>query len=197
MIRRTAITLLISAATLAADDKDSLITLGKECRIGPISSGMTLLGVKTAVGANNMVPAELDGPEGTKLEGLKVYPGTDREFHLVLEQIDNEKHAVEAIVVGKAWKFANGLKAGLSIPEVEKINGKPFRITGFGWDLGGYGLFEGGTLLGKVTLRFDTKADNISDRITGDVQISSKDKDLLAAKPFVSEPISVNLRKDS
>jgi hypothetical protein len=27
----------------------------------------------------------------------------------------------------------NGLKSGMTIEEVEKINGKPFKIAGFAW----------------------------------------------------------------
>jgi hypothetical protein len=180
--------------TFAADDKN-VIKLGKENQIGPVTSGMTLLGLKTVIGTN-MIPAELDGPEGTKLEGLKVYPNTDREFHIILEQDGDEKYAIEAVIIGKAWTFENGLKVGMTMAEVEKINGKPFKMTGYGWDLGGYGLFEKGALEGKVTVRFDTQAENIPERLMGDVQISSNDKDLLATKPFVAAPISIDLRAE-
>lgn len=54
-----------------------------------------------------------------------------------------------AVPVG-IWESSTGLKLGMTIEQVEKINGRPFQFSGFGWDYGG-GLisWEGGTLEGK------------------------------------------------
>lgn len=35
------------------------------------------------------------------------------------------------------WKTANGVRLGLTISEIEKLNGKPFKLYGFEWDFGG------------------------------------------------------------
>ena len=109
--------------------------------------------------------------------------GTD----LLLEEFDIR-------VVGTAWKFDNGLKAGMTIAEVEKINGKPFKIAGFEWDYGGYANFEGGKLAGKVSIRFNPSTENVPEYLSGDKQLSSTDKQLRAAKPLVEEGISVFMR---
>ena len=41
-------------------------------------------------------------------------------------------------VANKAqWAVDNGLRIGSSIADVEALNRKPFRLYGFGWELGG------------------------------------------------------------
>ena len=45
------------------------------------------------------------------------------------------------------WKSLGGLQLGMSLKEVEKINGRPFRLRGFGWDYSGtVSSWEGGAL---------------------------------------------------
>ena len=110
---------------------------------------------------------------------------------------ENEKKKVvfDVHVIGTAWKFENGLKVGMTLEEVEKINGKPFKISGFAWDYGGYANFEGGKLFGKVSLRFNPSTEEIPEYLMGDKELSSTDKKLRAAKPMVEAPISVFMKK--
>ncbi len=187
--------LLFSLSLNAAEDdpKDNTVVVGK--RVGAITHGMTLLGLRTLYGAKNVKPAQLDGPEGTTLDGIKLFPGTDRELELIYDQEGDEKIVTDVVIVGKAWKFENGLKVGMSLPEVEKINGKPFKVSGFDWDYGGFANFEGGKLEYGVSVRFYPTAETVSEKLSGDVQISSTDKALLAAKPVVQERITIMLRK--
>jgi hypothetical protein len=97
-------------------------------------------------------------------------------------------------VMGKARKIENGLKTGMTVAEIEKINGKPFKIAGFDWDYGGYANFEGGKLDGKVSIRFSPSTENVPEYLSGDKQLSSSDKQLRAAKPLVDEGISVFMK---
>ena len=97
-------------------------------------------------------------------------------------------------VIGTAWKFENGLKAGMTIEEVEKINEKPFQISGFGWDYGGHANFEGGKLFRKVNLTFKPVTEEVPEYLVGDKELSSTDKQLRAAKPVVAETISVFMK---
>lgn len=174
----------------AADAPDDLtVVIGQ--RVGPITSQMTLLGLKTACGAKNLKPAELDGPEGTTLEGLRYKPGTDAELEIVLEQVGDEKYVGSVRIIGKAWKFSNGLRADMSLEEIEKINGKPFLVNGFDWDYGGFANFEGGKLESGVSIRFYPTTETVADSLQGDRQIKSDDKALRAAKPKISEPLTV------
>ena len=186
--------LLMLSSVLAADDaKDNTIVIGK--RVGAITHGMTLLGLRTIYGAKNVKPAQLDGREGTTLEGLRLFPGTDRELELIYDQEGDEKIVTDVVVIGKAWKFENGLKVGMGLDEVEKINGKPFKVNGFDWDYGGFANFEGGKLESGVSVRFYPTAEKVSEKLSGDIEIASTDKTLRVAKPVVQERITVMLRK--
>ncbi|MGV3659013.1 MAG: hypothetical protein ACO1TE_02480 [Prosthecobacter sp.] len=185
--------LLLLTVFLRADEfdpADNTIVLGQ--RVGLIKPGMKAADLERAYGKKNLKLTELPGPEGSTYPGAKLFEGTDRELEIAW---DEEKKVVADInVVGKAWKFENGLKLGMSLEEVEKINGKPFLVNGFGWDYGGYANFEGGKLEAKVGIRFDTTAEKVSESLSGDKQIPSTDKKLRAAKPVIDGPISVFMR---
>jgi hypothetical protein len=36
-----------------------------------------------------------------------------------------------------AWATANGIRIGTALAEIEQMNGKPFKLSGFDWDYGG------------------------------------------------------------
>lgn len=188
--------LLFSAAMLHADEfdpADNTIVLGK--RVGLIKPGMTAADIERGYGKKNLKNMDLPGPEGSTFAGAKLFEGTERELEIVWDPEKEEKKVVFDIrIVGKAWTFENGLKAGMTIEEVEKINGKPFKIAGFSWDYGGYANFEGGKLAGKLTIRFNPSTDEIPDYLQGDKQLSSTDKKLRAVKPKVEEGITVFMR---
>ncbi|WP_395743365.1 hypothetical protein [Prosthecobacter sp.] len=188
--------LLLLTALLRADEfdpKDNTIVLGK--RVGLIKPGMTATDIERAYGKENLKLQKIPGAEGEEIDGAKLFPDTDRELEIVWDP-DNEKKKVvfDIRVIGKAWVFENGLKSGMTVAEVEKINGKPFKIAGFEWDYGGYANFEGGKLAGKVSIRFSPAVENIPAYLSGDKQLSSTDKQLRAAKPLVDEGISVFMR---
>lgn len=164
------------------DPKDNTIVLGE--RVGLIKPGMKFPDLERAYGKGSIKAMDLDGPEGTTIPGAKLFAGTDRELEIVF---DEEKKTVADIrIVGKAWTFANGLKLGLSIAEVEKINGKAFQISGFDWDYGGYANFEGGKLAQKVSVRFEA-GENSDPSLSGDKQIPTTNKKLRASGAKVSE----------
>ena len=188
--------LLLFTAFLHADEfdpKDNTIVLGQ--RVGLIKPGMTSTDIGRAYGKQNLTAHKIPGAEGEPMDVAKLFAGTDRELVLTWDPNNDKKQVVFDIsVVGKAWKFDNGLKAGMTVEEVEKINGKPFKIAGFGWDYGGYASFEGGKLEGKVSIRFNLAAQSVPDYLAGEKQLSSTDKQLLAAKPRVEAGISVFMR---
>jgi len=188
--------LLLFTAFLHADEvdpKDNTIVLGK--RVGLIKPGMTATDIEHAYGKQNLKLQKIPGAEGEEIDGAKLFEGTDRELEIVWDPDNDKKQVVFDIrVMGKAWTFENGLKSGMTVEDVEKINAKPFKIAGFEWDYGGYANFEGGKLDGKVSLRFSPSTENVPEYLSGDKQLSSTDKKLRAAKPLVDEGISVFMR---
>lgn len=188
--------LLLFATVLHADEldpADNTIVLGK--RVGLIKPGMSAADIEKAYGKTNLKNMDLPGPEGSSFPGAKLFEGTERELEIVWDpEKEGEKIVFDVRVLGTAWKIENGLKAGMTIEDVEKINGKPFKIAGFSWDYGGYGNFEGGKLEGKVSLRFNPSTDDIPDYLQGDKELLSTDKKLRAVKPVVEEMITVFMR---
>ncbi len=193
---RLIICLLFLAALLHADEfdpADNTIVLGK--RVGLIKPNMTAADIERAYGKKNLKIMDLPGPEGSTFPGAKLFEGSDRELEIIWDpEKEKTKVVFDIRVIGTAWKFENGLKVGLGIEEVEKINGKPFQIAGFSWDYGGYANFKGGKLDAKVSIRFNPSSDDIPDYLQGDKQISSTDKKLRAVKPLVEEGITVFMR---
>ncbi len=169
----------------------TLAVPGKQ--VGVIKKGMTVADLKKVLGAKAVKTVQVSMGEGDTTKGYKVYAGTDKELEIVPAPDDKKEMIGDVRLIGKAWKFESGLKVGSTLLEVEKINGKPFKVWGFEWDLGGWADFTGGSLEGLVSVRFGTKGDTTDESIVGDKQISSTDKKLRAAKPEVSD-ITVILR---
>ena len=184
-----ALGLTLRAAEIPLDDK----TIVPGVRVGPIEKGMTLFGLKSLLGADKVKPTKIPGAEGEELDGVRLFAGTDRELEILFNEEGNEKEIWDLRILGKGWKFSNGLKLGLGIAEVEKINGKPFKVSGFEWDYGGWCDFSGGGLEGKVSVRFSPLGDSTDESLMGDQQIPTTNKKLRAAKVVVTD-ISVIFR---
>lgn len=165
--------------------EDRLIIPG--VRVGPIERGMTLAGLKMRVGAAKVKPYAVPVGEGETMDGAKVFAGTDSELHVIFNPAGKEKEITDIVIVGKAWKFDTGLRVGMTVEEVERINGAPFIMSGFGWDYGGFANFEGGRLAAKVSLRFNPPPGEIPDELIGEKDIPSTDKVLRKARPVVED----------
>lgn len=196
---RTLLCLLLAFTTAIVhadefDPADNTIVLGK--RVGLIKPGMTATELERAYGKENVKYEDIPGAEGETIPGARLFADTDRELEVIWDPENEKKKVVfDVHVIGTAWKFENGLKVGMTLEEVEKINGKPFKISGFAWDYGGYANFEGGKLFGKVNLRFNPSTEEIPEYLMGDKELSSTDKKLRAAKPMIEAPISVFMKK--
>jgi len=180
-----------AAPKFAGTHEENLIIPGQ--KVGRMTPGMTAEQIRKIYGSANLVPADLPAPEGATIEGAKLFPGTDRELELIWKDGDPNKVLVEVNVIGSAWVIEGGLKAGMTLLEVEKINGKPFKISGFDWDYGGYAVdFAGGAIHG-LSLRFTYGDKQVDSSLIGDKTISSGDAKLRALNPKVEKPIMVHM----
>lgn len=97
-------------------------------------------------GEDNVVTGEVPGPEGTTMIATTVYPGDpEREFQAVWWDEEGLKD-LSYVSVPPGDTSPGGLRLGMSIADVEELNGGPFKIFGFDWDYGGAANFEGGRL---------------------------------------------------
>jgi hypothetical protein len=96
---------------------------------------------------------ELPGAEGETYKGLVLLPRVaDRRIEVSFTD-DAMKRATGLAIRDKAktsrWNLS-GITIGSSLAEVQKANGKPFVVSGFDWDYGGFVADWKGGALGRM-----------------------------------------------
>lgn len=176
---------MIAAAPVVAKDKAApsaaAETVSCEGVFGPKSSAAA---VTEAFGADNVVTGMVDGPEGSEVLATTVYPN-DPTRVMEFGWWDEEKREYPSYVeLSPSQITPTGVKIGMSVAEVEAINGAPFSINGFWWDYGGNGVFETGALVNPETgcgfwLHFSPKDEYPesldTSAIAGEVTVPSKE----------------------
>ncbi|CCE00834.1 hypothetical protein [Bradyrhizobium sp. STM 3809] len=166
----------------------------------PIAATDTANSLKQRFG-DEAVMQDLPGAEGETYKGLVLFPrAMDRRIEVGF--IEDKAATVSGFTLRDTaktsrWSVA-GISIGASLAAVQKANGKPFAVAGFGWDYGGYVTdFKNGalgrTLPGgcSVTIRFGTEKDTPR-ALSGDgVKVTSDNPALLKLAPVVTE-IGVN-----
>jgi len=161
--------------------------------VGPKTTGQQA----TEKYGKNLVDGDVGGPEGTKLMGAMLHKD-DRARRMDIVWWDDARSAVSLVRIGGESRVTGpmGIHVGSTLAEVEAINGKPFTISGFGWDYGGFAMdYKGGKLNSlaggcHISLRFDnlTGTAPMPDGISGDgVQIASDDARVRTYSPVVTE----------
>ncbi|HEY2135209.1 MAG TPA: hypothetical protein VGH49_04935, partial [Xanthobacteraceae bacterium] len=117
----------------------------------------------------------------------------------VLWQNEAARSDISLIVItGRSqWSAPKGLHLGLALAAVEKLNGKPFRLSGFDqaggsaaldWQGGALASLPGGCQVG-VKLAPDSKASPDVLAAAAGKEFLSNDAALRAAKPVIAEII--------
>ena len=182
----------------------------------PVAWDATEEALKAQFGADNIVHKDVGGPEGSELFATVVNEKTPETSFTVVWADDEKRANPQTIMINAIWDdegklkgapvYATdeGLKVGMSIEEVEKINGKPFKLSGFGWDYGGSPQsFEGGKLQQPedtkcwLSMTFTTTAEQVPETVLGEGEIMSNGKDTLAAKPVVGQYTISYMRPDA
>jgi len=104
--------------------------------------------------AKNIDFGAVAGPDGTSLNASILY-GSDPKRRLeVLWQNEAARSDVSLIVItGQSqWSAPKGLRLGLALAALEKLNGKPFKMSGFDKDhVATLSDWDGGTLSALTT----------------------------------------------
>ncbi len=164
-------------------------------------------------GQENVEFGDLGGPEGEEMPGTRVNAkDIARRLEIVWE--DEEARAKPSMIrifsgwdeasgaeIVPVWVAPGGVKIGQTLAEVEALNGKPFKVSGFGWDYGGMTMgWEGGKLdtaepRCDLSLFFSPRAD-FGESVSGDITLSSDDPALRASDPVVMM-LSITYRRDT
>lgn len=123
--------------------------------VGGITSGSSKDDLAKIFGAENVESYEVPVGEGMTVEGTRIFGGTKNEVLIEWKQ----SGAPERITISMPetdWRTKDGITVGTSLDEVEKVNGCPFKLTGFEWDYPGRTVsWEEGKLPGALQLEFD------------------------------------------
>jgi hypothetical protein len=167
---------------------------------GPFGKQSSHLKLAQRFDSRNITFTEVDGPEGTKLRASVLFPNDPKRRLEILWQNEGSRSDPHLIVINgqSGWTAPKGLRLGLALPALEKLNGKPFRLKGFEHDAAGQVTdWQGGALeklpgdcrLG-IRLAADPKAPaDKRSAVAGDKEFTSSDPAMRAVAPKVSEII--------
>jgi hypothetical protein len=129
---RIALAVVLQANLASAQKIDWLIVPGQ--RVGPITASTTRAELDAMFGKENVQERNLDISEGP--EAATVVFGDDSSARLAITW-DRERPSTVHICFGTQtgpcrWRTAGGIRIGLPIRELEKLNEKSFQLTGFG-----------------------------------------------------------------
>ena len=161
---------------------------------GPFARSMSHASLVKAFGANNVAVQTVGTVEGETEKVSVVFPRDKTRRIEVLWRDDRRRRNPAEIRLGVAstWQTAQGIRRGTPLAEVEALNGRPFRLYGFGFDYGGMVIdWNGGRLAARengctLSLRFTMRenADNAAVYV-GEQGFSSDDAGMQKAAPVV------------
>lgn len=102
-------------------------------------------------GAGNVaIDDRLPGAEGEEFRGVRLFPDDpSRRARLYFQDGEKLRGLSLAIVddAGSRWRLDNGVRIGMPLAQLARLNVKPLRFSGLGWDYGGtVGDWNGGAL---------------------------------------------------
>lgn len=148
-------------------------------------------------GKENVAFERVPGPEGSTFDVTVIFPKDPKKRVEISWHDETKRSGLLAANVrseGSEWVAPGGITLGTPIGTVEKLNGKPFKLSGFSWDMWGWVRdWMGGTMVKIVkdagctnlTLRFDVE--NEAAGIGGEGPFLSNGKAMLSSKPYVVE----------
>jgi len=150
-----------------------------------------------AFASKNVEDTEVDGAAGKVI--ASVLFGSDPKRRLEVWWSNPAKHSdIHLIVINgdSGWAAPGGLRLGLSLAELEKLNHRPFKLSGFdktniaslsNWNGGELAYLSGGCKVG-ISLRADPNASTlVLSLLSADREFTSSDAAMRAANPTVSE----------
>ncbi len=165
---------------------------------GTFAKDSSHLKLATAYKPENIVFTEVDASEGKKLMATVLFPKDPKRRLEVWWDNETSRSGTYLIVINgqSTWTAPKGLKLGLQVAQLERLNGKPFKLKGFGsgseasvsdWQGGALQSIAGGCKVG-VSMRADPKASADAVERAGS-ELASTDAAVKAIKPAVAEII--------
>jgi hypothetical protein len=139
--------------------------------------------------ANVRIDDHLPGSEGEEFHGVVLYPHDNTRRAYVYFQDEKSLRGLAKVLIldrDTRWHLDTGVVMGMPLAELARLNGKPLRFSGLGWDYGGtvtdwnggkLGSRDGDPVIRKARLDYTGDADVAADALpSGDTDLSSDDK---------------------
>jgi hypothetical protein len=151
-----------------------------------------------AMNSKDIAFADVDSGTGSKVQASVLFPNDPKRRLEVWWSNPAARSDTYLIVIGgqSTWTAPGGMKLGLNVAQLEKLNHKPFKLKGFDknrvatvsdWDGGALATLPGDCKSG-LSMRADPKAPaDAVGAATADKEYTSSDPTIRAAKPTVSE----------
>lgn len=163
---------------------------------GPFAQDSGMLSLAMTFGDSNVTFTQ-EKVQGTDVGVTIVYPKDPKRRLEVWWQNPNRTGLFLIDIAGKSvWAGPEGLHLGMTLPELEKHNRKPFKLKGFDkdgvaalsdWDGGALAALPGGCKA-SVNFHADPKAaKDAASALSADHEYSSSDEAVRAAKLSVGE----------
>jgi hypothetical protein len=165
---------------------------------GAFSKDSSHLRLAMTFDSKNVTFTDVDSSNGSKVPASVLFANDPkRRLEVWWTNPDARNQTYLIVINGKStWTAPGGMKLGLTLAQLEKLNHKPFKLKGFDkdgtatvsdWDGGVLATLAGGCKSG-LSLKADPKAtpDSIA-ALAADKEFSSSDPALRAVKPTVSE----------
>ena len=130
----------VSVAQAAETVENDWLCLPFE-RVGPILASAKEEDLLQLFGAEQVQRRTIYVAAGTEKRDVSViYPYSANEVSLFWRDNQDGQRLSHAWVKKEdsSWKTAENITVGTPLAELNRLNGQPFRIVGFGWDYGGY-----------------------------------------------------------
>lgn len=127
--------MLVSSTAFAAEIK---------CK-GVFGANSSVTDLQEAFGADNVVTGPTDGPEGSTIHASVVFPDDPNRMMTFVWWDEGADRNISYVELPQDATIA-GLAEGMTVAQVETLNGAPFTLAGLWWDYGGYADFTTGRL---------------------------------------------------
>jgi hypothetical protein len=140
---------------------------------------------------------EVDAGPGKSMASI-IYPSDPkRRLEVWWSDVDKRRDLYLIAINGSStWTGPGGLRLGLSLADLEKLNHKPFKLRGFDkdktatvsdWDHGALAALSGGCKAGVILSAEAKAAAQVLAVLPVDREFSSADEALRAVRPSVTE----------
>jgi len=173
-------------------------------KAGPITPTVSESDLIRIYGKQNVRSTNVNLGEGESEPGTVLFPRESVKKLEILWKDQQRKQSPRSLQISgekSLWKTAEGITLGTTLRQLQRINGKPFILAGFGWDYGGTivswdrgNLEKEFTRGGRIILRLAQRKEGVLNEeeyqsIEGDKDLRSDHKVLQKMNPPIWQMI--------